>query len=364
MLEEAVAGAAQIADRITSEKHGKKWRVSQKEASAIYKDKKMTTNDLTVLRRAIPFVSKTPIVREKESDSHSRNYIALSEEEFNNYKFTDKNFYKLPMEDIVKIRKRILDEYPDTSQIELLRLLTICDYAIKIGAEKQYVKLPKRILAMSVGLKDSKELSKRVHLLVKCGIFVALGESLQYNKYFNDVDKSSPEIEIHKRTKKEDQNRKESLQLAKKHMEEVSKYIDSLVLENDELYQKTVELKYENIKMTNAYKEERRKNSAYPAIVESYQKLREDNDKKSEELEKVGLVVSDINGYRKEVEESVKSTLASFTQKMLKVTMEYQKNHKDDEMLMNVNTLIADTVSSVQNILKTAGKKKWRRQLD
>ena len=347
MLGEVPEKARKIADVITQNDKGT--IVSPELIQSLTPDKKVSSNDMTAIRRAVLFVDDKPIVQEQVEGVRQRVYRSMDDEAYENYKFTERNFFGLEQKDIDKIEKRLAEIDLNLPKKDILRYLTICDMLVQTGGRGSYVKIKRRAMACSIGVPDDK-LIDYLDFLAKAGIVSLLKGAVLYNNEFAEINSAALDADLDSEIVattgmqagfeaffRQNDEMVNFMKKAERAIEESNRQIDNFCTENAKLKEQ----------MNNL----RSQAKNFPTLLTQYRRLQEENTQLNDRMKSNTLLAKSMREYQKIVLERKETVFAILTQKMMEATMQYQKDHKDAFFISRMNDLLADASKSMERAL-------------
>lgn len=311
----------------------------------------ITRNDFSALRRSIVFASGQPIIPEMvKGRGRSMAYRTLSDEEFKEYEFNERNFSSLTAKDIANIRQRVrqIDTENKYDKREFLKLLTICDIIIQWKGRSSYVEAPEKFLACSI-LESDKKTKEIVDFLIHAGILSKLNDTLRYNQIFRDVQDEDPSnVQSEKEYAEEIHAKIEDLKDIEAAIDACKETIVARRMAFEQ--QQTPEAEYrKKIKfLEEQLSKEQAKSDSFTVALSSYGKMKESYD---ELKAKVNNLEKKVEKYRKERNvrvKNVRTVLDDFSQKMTDLTTKFRRDRDEKYFTARTNALVVDTCNSIE----------------
>ena len=317
----------------------------------------VTTRDFTTFRRSIVFASSKPIVPEMAGGrGRAMSYRSLTEEEFQEYKFNERNFSALLAKDIASICRRIkqADTEKKYSKRQTLQLLTICDAIIQWGGRNAYVEMSWKFIACSV-LENEEKTRELVDFLVQVGILSQVENEIRYNEIFRDV--ATPDEDIANVPSIEEY--KEEIDVRVRDFDDILRALDEcrkIVVSRRSAFaeQKTPEGEYQKKiqQLEDKIKQEQMKNDSFTVALSSFGKMKEAYDELKTKNEELEGKIAEYRKSRKGLLARTKIVMDRFSQKMTDSTTQFRKDGKDSAFAARTNALIADTYKSIESTYK------------
>ena len=347
MLGEVPGKAQKIADIIA--KNDKGTIVSPELIQSLTPGKKVTSNDMTAIRRAVLFVDDKPIVQEQVDGVRQRVYRSMGDEEYEKYRFTERNFFSLKQEDIDKIEKRISEVNQNVPKKDVLRYLTICDMLVQTGGRGAYIKVKRRSMACSIGIPDDK-LADYLEFLAKAGIVSLLKDTVLYNNEFAEINNAAFDAKMNGNSVTATGLRAgfEAFFKGNREMVEFMKKVQSALEESD---RKLEDAYAENVKLREQATSLQSQAKSFPVLLTQYSKLKEEGAKNEERLKNNTLLAKSMREYQKVVLDRKETVFALLTQKVMEAILQYQTDHKDAFFISRMNDLLADASKSMERAL-------------
>lgn len=153
--------------------------------------KTIDSNNKTIIRKSIPFATDdyciVPIQIDNDLSSGIKRtkFKFLSQDEYDNYSFTEQNFKCLKKTEIENIIKKSTDSLGNRANTKIkLKILTTCD-SIKHISRHGFTSLNYRILSANI-MESKANVLEILKMLVVCGVLENIGD--KYKFVFHDMN--------------------------------------------------------------------------------------------------------------------------------------------------------------------------------
>lgn len=334
--------------------------------------KSITSNEMVTLRRSLPFTHEMIIpvridTKGLRKEKSPMGYIRLeTQEDYDNYQLTEKNFRGLTEEEIEYVRAQLKEKGLTHTRI-LLKFLTICDAIIIQNGREVFRPLKERVLVAYIRetpktVRMILDTLTEIHAISRKGNLYRWNSPAQRKEDEDFLKDFNQSLSLDKDDKNENkgldsntnhdkmESEKDNLDQPDEGME-LLKSLYFYMKKKDQNYADAEKIRHQAAEMEAENQELLSQLQAYRVMEKEYKNLIAENKRLKRETSQYAENIKDYSGFKKTVQQRLDTVMDHFSDVMDETVQEFRQTHNSSHFNRRVRDIVTDTSHSIMNMV-------------